>query len=65
MQTHAHTHTHLIYPVLILQQVNMEPVRKYRFLNAAWGTRLVEALRYKPEVRGFDPRWYHWKFSLT
>jgi hypothetical protein len=26
---------------------------------------LVEALRYKPEGRGFDPRWYGWKFSLT
>jgi hypothetical protein len=26
---------------------------------------LVEALRYKPEGRGFDSRWYHWKFSLT
>jgi hypothetical protein len=23
---------------------------------------LVEALRYKPEGRGFDPRWCHWKF---
>jgi hypothetical protein len=26
---------------------------------------LVEALRYKPEGRGFDSRWCHWKFSLT
>jgi hypothetical protein len=26
---------------------------------------LVEALRYKPEVRGFDFRWCHWNFSLT
>jgi hypothetical protein len=25
---------------------------------------LVEALRNKPEGRGFDPRWYHWNFSL-
>jgi len=25
----------------------------------------VEALRYKPEGRGFDLRRYHWKFSLT
>jgi hypothetical protein len=34
-----------------------------------WGTllvaQLVQALRYKPEVRGFDSRWCHWKFSLT
>jgi hypothetical protein len=26
---------------------------------------LVEALRYKPEGRGFDSRLYHWNFSLT
>jgi hypothetical protein len=26
---------------------------------------LVEALRYKPEDRGFDSRWCHWNFSLT
>jgi hypothetical protein len=25
---------------------------------------LAEALRYKPEGRGFDPRWRHWHFSL-
>jgi len=24
-----------------------------------------EALRYKPEGRGFDSRWCHWIFSLT
>jgi hypothetical protein len=34
-----------------------------------WGTLLVvqldEALRYKPEDRGFDSRWCHWNFSLT
>ena len=26
---------------------------------------LVEALRYKPEGRGFVSRWCHWNFSLT
>jgi hypothetical protein len=26
---------------------------------------LVEALRYKPQGRGFDSRWGHWNFSLT
>jgi hypothetical protein len=31
------------------------------FQNAV--ARLVEALRYKPEGRGFDSRWYHWNFS--
>jgi hypothetical protein len=26
---------------------------------------LVEALRFKPEGRGFDFRWGHWNFSVT
>ena len=26
---------------------------------------LVEALRYKPEGRGFDSQWCHWNSSLT
>jgi hypothetical protein len=33
-----------------------------------WGHavgQLVEALRYKPEGRGFDSRSCHWNFSLT
>jgi len=25
---------------------------------------LVEALRYKPEGRGFDSRWCHWIFFI-
>jgi hypothetical protein len=25
---------------------------------------LVEALRYKPECRGFDSRWCHWNFLI-
>jgi hypothetical protein len=29
------------------------------------GGALEEALRYKPEGRGIDSRWYHWNFSLT
>jgi hypothetical protein len=29
------------------------------------GDAVVEALRYKPEGRGFDSRWCHWNFSLT
>jgi hypothetical protein len=31
----------------------------------ARGGAVVEALRYKPEGRGFDSRWCHWNFSLT
>ena len=37
-------------------------------LDVLWGhavAQLVEALRYKPEGRGFDSRWCHWNFSLT
>jgi hypothetical protein len=38
-------------------------------MYANWGTllvaQMVEALRYKPEGRGFDSRWRHWNFSLT
>jgi hypothetical protein len=26
---------------------------------------LVEALRHKPEDRGFDSRWCYWNFSLA
>jgi len=26
---------------------------------------LAEALRYKPEGRGFNSRWCHWNISLT
>jgi len=26
---------------------------------------LVEALRHKPEGRGFDSRWCHWNFLFT
>ena len=32
-----------------------------------WGhavEQLVEALRYKPEGRGFGSRWFHWIFSM-
>ena len=37
-------------------------VRKYVGFTVA---QLVEALRYKPEGRGFDSRWCHVIFSLT
>jgi hypothetical protein len=35
------------------------------FRTKFYGAQLVEALRYKPEDRGFNSRWSHWKFSLT
>ena len=39
-----------------------------RIPERTWGhtvAQLVEALRYKPEGRGFDSRWRHLNFSLT
>jgi hypothetical protein len=40
----------------------------FKMLNyTKWGyavAQLVEALRYKPEGRGFDSRWCHWNFSV-
>jgi len=35
------------------------------FLPGYGVAQLVEALRYKPEVHGFDIRWGHWAFSIT
>ena len=39
----------------------------YIIITPTWHAvaQLVEALRYKPEGRGFDSRWCHWIFSLT
>jgi hypothetical protein len=34
-------------------------------LFGARGGAVVEALRYKPEVRGIDSRWCNWNFSLA
>jgi hypothetical protein len=39
--------------------------RRHRFRLEAAVAQLIEALRYKPEGRGFDSRWCHWNFSLT
>jgi hypothetical protein len=51
---------------LVALQINV-------IVTTVWGggggtllvAQLVEALRYKPEGRGFDTRWCHWNFSLT
>jgi len=29
------------------------------------GSTVVKVLCYKSEGRWFDPRWFHWNFSLT
>jgi hypothetical protein len=34
-------------------------------ITGARGGVVVEALRYKPEGRGIDSRWFYWNFSLT
>ena len=38
---------------------------QYNYSKGHAVAQLVEALRYKPEGRGFDSRWCHWNFSLT
>jgi len=35
------------------------------YIYRARGGVVVKALRYKPEGRVFDSRWYHWNFSVT
>jgi len=44
------------------QHQPLEKMPHYLFIGVA---QLVEALRYKPEGRGFDSRWCHWNFLLT
>ena len=52
------TNFHEIWYVYVFRK----PVYKIRRYAVA---QLVEALRYKPEGRGFHSRWCHWNFSLT
>jgi hypothetical protein len=37
----------------------------YKLMRGHAVAQVVEALRYKPEGRGFDSQWCHWNFSLT
>ena len=42
------------------------PTNYVRYKTGGYAVvQLVEALRYKPEGRGFDSRWCHWNFSLA
>ena len=45
----------------------MCPLILLLYFIGQWGALggAVESLRYKPEGRGFDSRWYHWDLSLT
>ena len=40
-------------------------LRARLFLCCTAQFELVEALRYKPEGRGFDSRWCHWNWSFS
>jgi len=47
-------------------KVKVHKILEYNFLSVGHAVaQLVEALRYKPEGRGFDSRWCHWNFSFT
>jgi hypothetical protein len=39
-----------------------DTIEMLRIIKGHAVAQLVEALRYKPEGRGFDSRWYHWNF---
>jgi hypothetical protein len=56
-----------IHPRLGMVQFQMHLF--FRILDdELWGhavVQLVDALRYKPEGRGFNSRWCHWNFLLT
>jgi hypothetical protein len=43
-----------------MKQINKKSLR----ISGHPVVRLVEALRFKPESRGFDSRWCHWNFSF-
>jgi hypothetical protein len=54
--------------LIIISTHQFVPLRKHTTSVLQRGhavAQLVEALRYKPEGRGFDSRWSHWNFSLT
>ena len=54
--------------VLCLQAMLLRSVGCGNVVPVTWGhevAKLAEALRFKPEGRGFVSRWCHWNFSLT
>jgi hypothetical protein len=44
---------------------NCSYVTVLQLKDEACGGVVFKALRYKPEGRGFDFRWFHWDFSVT
>jgi hypothetical protein len=63
-----HQTNHKRYQTWRVTNCNNITITNYNSTRIWTGTavaQLVEALRYKPEGRGFDSRWCHWNFSLT
>jgi multisubunit Na+/H+ antiporter MnhE subunit len=54
LQEHSITHA-----LLLTKDFN-----RHSFIVGAAVSQLVEALRYKPEGRGFDSRWCQWIFFI-
>jgi hypothetical protein len=55
------------FSLLCLSETFLTLRRVQRDTSIRWGARwrVVEALRLKQEIRGFDSRWCYWIFSLT
>ena len=51
------------YDINRAESLNFSPNSLSSLGHAA--AQLVEALRYKPQGRGFDTRWCHWNISLA
>ena len=54
-----------LYSCLVLSIIRIYCTKIILYEKGHAAAQLVEALRYKPEGRGFDSRWCHWDFSLT
>jgi hypothetical protein len=55
---------------ILRMKPNLQPtcIKPSGPVPAAFGARggaVIEALRYKPEGRRIDSRWYHWNFPST
>jgi hypothetical protein len=48
-----------------LFQISHSLILSYNAILEHAVAQLVEALLYKPESIGLDPRWRHWNFSLN
>jgi len=48
------------------ERLTTSDVPLFRFEKGQYQVMVAKlALRYKPEGRGFESRWFHWNFSLT